>query len=319
MGVRHINRASLSLLSGATAMVCLLLPTLGQAQMSPIDSGQYAAKAIQVNGRVSVLRDAAEYAIEVGGQVHVKELIFTGPDGSARFEVSDGSTFDVFPNSRVVFRKNVPNWRDLLDVLVGRVKVHIQHWGDQPNHNRVLTPTAVISVRGTTFDISVDQDDETTLVEVEEGVVEVQHALLPRGNPKTITTGESLKVYRDQPLAATRFDKGVIAKNLMRMGMDALSTWQSRVPRGGVGSGSGSGSGQTQKPAPPPTTSGPGGGPGGGAPPPGGFMSGNAVFVHGQYQPESRWHKMGHTILRVMIRIAFGTSPEDEVIRAVGH
>ena len=74
MGDRRITTAKLSLLLAAASVVC-------SAQMSPIDSGDYAAKAIQVTGRVSVLRDAAEYAIVEGGQVHVKELIFTGPDG----------------------------------------------------------------------------------------------------------------------------------------------------------------------------------------------------------------------------------------------
>ena len=59
--------------------------------------------------------------------------------------------------------------------------------------SRVMTPTAVISVRGTTFDVSVSDDDETTLVEVEEGQVEVQHALLPRGNAKVLSPGETLR------------------------------------------------------------------------------------------------------------------------------
>ena len=230
MGFRPMVTAKLSLPLAAAAMLCLLAPSTILAQMpAPIDSGQYAAKAIQVTGRVSVLRDSIEYAIVEGGQVNVKELIFTGSDGQARFQVSDGSTFDVYPNSRVIFRKNVPNWRDLLDVLVGRVKVHIEHWGNQPNHNRVLTPTAVISVRGTTFDISVDDDDETTVVEVEEGVVEVQHALLPGGSPRILNTGESLRVYRNEPIASGRIDKGEVFKRVARMAIDAFSTMESRV------------------------------------------------------------------------------------------
>jgi hypothetical protein len=323
--VPKVHVSGLSLLAAVAAVVCLL-PAQSFAQFATIDSGQYAAKAIQISGRVSVLRDAVEYAVEVGGEVRVKELIFTGPDGSARFQVSDGSTFDVYPNSRVIFRKNVPNWRDLLDVLVGRVKVRIQHWGTEPNHNRVLTPTAVISVRGTTFDISVDDDDETTLVEVEEGVVEVQHALLPRGNPKVLTTGESLRVFRNEPLALNRFDKGTIFKQAMRIGMDAISTWESRIPHGGGagGSGSGSGSGDTHKTPPPPTTgSGSTGAPGGGlGPPGGGFMgSGHAVYVHGHYEPrdESRIHKIGRNVWHVVSRIIFGESAEQQVIRAAGH
>jgi hypothetical protein len=314
MRERRITMAKLSLLSAAVAVVC-------SAQMTPIDSGDYAAKAIQVVGRVSVLRDASEYAIVEGGQVHVKELIFTGPDGSARFQVSDGSTFDVYPNSRVVFRKNVPNWRDLIDVLVGRVKVHIQHWGAQPNPNRVLTPTAVISVRGTTFDISVDEDDETTLVEVVEGIVEVQHALLPRGNPRTLTTGESMRVYRNEPIATNRFDKGAMAKQALRIAMDAFSTWRSGIPRAGgsVPGGSGStGSGDTKKLPPPPSGPGAPGPPGA---PSGGFVSSHVVYVHGHAEQEAdtRWYKIRHTILHTVTRVLFGTSPEDEVIRAIGR
>jgi FecR protein len=320
MGDRRITTAKLSLLLAAASVVC-------SAQMSPIDSGDYAAKAIQVTGRVSVLRDAAEYAIVEGGQVHVKELIFTGPDGSARFQVSDGSTFDVYPNSRVIFRKNVPNWRDLLDVLVGRVKVHIEHWGNQPNHNRVLTPTAVISVRGTTFDISVDDDDETTVVEVEEGIVEVQHALLPRGNARTLTAGESMRVYRNEPIATNKFDKGEFLKRGIRMGMDAMNTWHGMPRSGGgvAGAGGGSGSGDTHKIPPPPTNapSAPGA-PGAPPPPPppgGGFTtSGHAIYIHGQSQgPQTRWHKIGHAILVTVERFVFGRTPEEEVIRAVGR
>ena len=127
-------------------------------------------------------------------------MIVTGSDGYAVFQVSDGSTFEVFPNSRVTFRANPANLKDILDVWLGRVKVHIEKFGGQPNNNRVITPTAVISVRGTVFDVSVE-DQESTLVAVEEGLVEVQHALLPTKTPKLVNPGESLRVYRDQPLA----------------------------------------------------------------------------------------------------------------------
>ncbi len=122
----------------------------------------------------------------------------------------------------MVFRKNPPNWKDLLDVLVGRVRVHIEHFGNVPNPNRVLTPTAVISVRGTTFDITVDDDDENTLVEVEDGQVEVQHALLPRGNSKLLSPGESLRVYRNEPIAAAGIDKGNLARIISAL------RWQTR-------------------------------------------------------------------------------------------
>ena len=169
-GMERPVTAKLSLLIAAT----LAVSSVCSAQFFGFDSSKSAAaKVMTLTGRVSVIREKnpEPWALEVGDQVQARQLIMTGADGQATFQVSDGSTFVVYPNSRVVFRKNEPNWSDLLDVLVGRVKVHIEHlYG--PNPNRVLTPTAVISVRGTTFDIDVNEDNEATLVEVEEGVVE---------------------------------------------------------------------------------------------------------------------------------------------------
>src|SRR6266852_3211564 len=234
-GVCRPLTAKLSLLLAATFSLCLSQMCL--AQMPPSDSGSYAAKVVTATGQVSVLKDSQPWALSIGDSVQVRELIFSGPDGHAVFQVSDGSTFEVYPNARVVFRKNPPNWRDLIDVLVGRVRIHIEHFGATPNPNRVLTPTAVISVRGTTFDVSVSDDDETTLIEVEEGSVEVRHALLPGDSPKTLSTGESLRVYRNEPIADRLVDKGTIARQVLPAVMDAVSTAAIHMPRTGGGVG----------------------------------------------------------------------------------
>ena len=225
------------LLMAATAVVCF-------AQMPPSDSTDYAAKVITLTGQVSVLKDNQPWALNPGDSVQVRQIIISGPDGHASFQVSDGSTFEVFPNSTVVFRKNVPNWRDLLDVLVGRVRVHIQKLGNQPNPNRIYTPTAVISVRGTTFDVAVTDQDESTVVEVEEGEVAVQHALRPVGAPKILHAGDSITVYKNYPLQAGGVDRGTILNHGLRALMDALNTAVYRNSRGipGIGGG-GSGGG----------------------------------------------------------------------------
>jgi ferric-dicitrate binding protein FerR (iron transport regulator) len=246
--VVHLNRlAVLPLLVAAVAGVC-------SAQFTPFNTANYAAKVVTQTGQVSIVKDTQPWALSVGDSVQVRDLIITGVDGHALLQVSDGSTFEVFPNSRVVFRKNPPNWRDFLDVLVGRVRVHIEHLGNVPNPNRVLTPTAVISVRGTTFDISVNDDDENTLVEVEDGQVEVQHALLPRGNSKLLNPGESLRVYRDEPIAHN-FDKGNLARRVLHSISDAALTMATRMPTSGGAAGAGGaagGVGDTTKVPPPP-------------------------------------------------------------------
>ena len=80
------------------------------------------------SGDVSQLGDRAGYraTIKPCGIVNQQQIIKTGPDGYAKFQVSDGSTFEVFPNSEVTFRKTY-GIGDLLNVWMGKVKVYIQH------------------------------------------------------------------------------------------------------------------------------------------------------------------------------------------------
>jgi hypothetical protein len=308
LGLKRLTTAKLSLLLAVAPVVCV-------GQMRPIDSDNYAAKVMTLTGQVSVLKDSTQWALEVGSSVNVKELIITGPDGHAQFQVSDGSTFEVYPNSRVVFRKNAPNWRDLLDVLVGRVKVHIERLGGQPNPNRVLTPTAVISVRGTTFNISVEDEDETTLVEVEEGLVEVQHALLPRGNAKMLSAGESIRVFKNEPLASSLIDKGDLFRRVFRAALDAATTIATRTPKiGSIGGGSG-GSGDVKKPPPPPPP--PALGPPPPPPPlgPGHLVSSGSdagVPVQPAHQ-ESRFHKVAHVLWRVVSTMFLEPAPHIDI------
>src|SRR6266436_4824589 len=205
----------LSLMLVAIAAVC-------PAQFTPFQTGTYAAKVISQTGQVSIVKDTQPWALSVGDSVQVRDLIVTGPDGYALLQVSDGSTFEVFPGSRVVFRDNPGNWKDLLEVFLGRVKIQIQKIGGQPNYNKVRTPTAVISVRGTIFDVSVEDEDATTLVVVDEGQVEVEHALLPSGHPKMLNAGEWVRVFKHQPLAAKSVDKSGVLRGAMRAAADAL-------------------------------------------------------------------------------------------------
>ncbi len=137
-----------------------------------------AAQVVEAQGAVSLLRDNQEWALFPGDSVQLGQTIVTGPDGFATLAVSDGSSFLVYPDSRVVFRKNPGSLRDLIDVFLGRVKIHINRLGGEPNPTRVYTPTAVISVRGTTFEVSVDESEVTTVFVVE-GSVGVRHQLLP--------------------------------------------------------------------------------------------------------------------------------------------
>ena len=245
----------------AALFVC---PVFAQLPNLFPEEKQYSAKILQLTGQVSVMKGNEPWALNVGDWVQKRQVIVTGSDGYALLQVNDGSTFEVFANSHVVFRNNSGDWKDLLDLFLGRVKVHVQKFGGQPNPNRVTTPTAVISVRGTIFDVQIEDTDATTLVLVEEGLVSVRHALLPSGPPKMLSQGEYLRVYKTQPIAKASFDKGNALKRAMQMASDAVTAALNRMPRGGAGSGPAAGGG------PVPTPGGGGGLPGdtGATPPP---------------------------------------------------
>jgi hypothetical protein len=192
------------------------------------------------SGDVSQLGDRAGYrsTIPPCGTVNQQHVIKTGPDGYAKFQVSDGSTFEVFPNSEVTFRKTF-GIGDLLNVWMGKVKVYIQHFPGVPNPNNVTTPTALISVRGTIFDVDV-QEDGATFVTLDEGLVDVRH-LQVASRIITLNPGESVQVLPNTPLAALPRDKGMILRQVLRGLEDAFrqAIYQRNGSPGTGGTGTG--------------------------------------------------------------------------------
>ncbi len=249
--------SAVMLLASLTPVVCL---GQGLPGIESLFGDDVAARVVNREGQVSLYKDNTYWAIDTGDSVHVRQVVVTGADGHATFRVSDGSTFEIFPNSQVTFRANPGSLRDILDVWLGRIRVHIQRPGGQPNPNRIFTPTAIISVRGTIFDVTVDDEEEATVVLVEEGSVGVEHRLMPRSfEPKVLNAGQELTVHRNLPLDEARhFDTG----RALQMASDIFLQIMIRMPRtggsGGIqvpGGGSGGGlPGDTggKPPAPPP-------------------------------------------------------------------
>src|SRR5436309_2153482 len=92
-------------------MRALFFATALVISMTPLAAQDSAAKVIYQTGQVPLSSGGYFKALSAGDAVKAQQLIVTGPDGYARFEVSDGSTFEVFPNSKVVFRETPGNWQ----------------------------------------------------------------------------------------------------------------------------------------------------------------------------------------------------------------
>lgn len=111
--------------------------------------------------------------------VQVGEEVRTGPGAQLILEVPDGSYMVVSENSKLVVEDFWSgNLRSLMNLMVGRVRFYVQRFGGRPNPYRVTTPTALIAVRGTIFEINID---EAQIAEVRclEGRVAVESVGLP--------------------------------------------------------------------------------------------------------------------------------------------
>lgn len=224
-----LTRTARILLTAAVGAVCL-------AQQALPDRN---AKVIEQFGVLWAHSDNGLRRLAPGDTLKPQEMVETGPDGYGRFQVADGSTFEVFANSKVLFREHVGNLQDILNVVIGHIKVYIQHLNGLPNYNSVTSPTAVISVRGTVFEVVVEDDDGTTFVSLDEGIVGVKNTTAP-GDPVELHPGDSIRVIRNQPLHAMGIDKGGVFRALLRAANDAVyqvmrqSGSIARLPGGGV-------------------------------------------------------------------------------------
>ena len=166
----------------------------------------FEAHAIAVTGSVSRVRDQQPWAVSAGERVPVRQVISTGADGYAHFTVAGGSSFEIFSNSRLVFRQNTASAGDLLDVISGRVRIHLEPTLSQPQQ-RIFTPIAVVSAnRPATISLAIDEDN-TLRIDVIEGEVRVQHAKLPKSEPTIVRALDAIMVRPDEPISR-RVDRG---------------------------------------------------------------------------------------------------------------
>jgi hypothetical protein len=189
--------------------------------LQPLHAQRPAATVEVMSGQVSLMKDGhVDKPLFVGNTVLAQQTIVTGPSSYAKFRLEDDSRFEVYENSTVIFRQDWPGWSHLLNVFMGRVKLFIDH-SKGPNSNSVTTPTAVISVRGTVFDVVVEDSDGTTLVSCDEGLVQVQNTTAP-GQEPLLHPGQSVRIFRGQGLMGSKINKDPIFQVALKAARDAV-------------------------------------------------------------------------------------------------
>ncbi len=90
--------------------------------------------------------------------VHAGDELSTGPGAQLILAASDNSYMVVNENSRVIVEDFWSgNFKSIMNLMLGHVRFYIQKFGGRPNPYSVRTPTALIAVRGTEFDVIVDE------------------------------------------------------------------------------------------------------------------------------------------------------------------
>lgn len=161
-----------------------------------------SAKVLSIQGQVEIQRQPAnqpqfqKIAFKIEDQLKAGDTIITGKNGRLVLGLSDGSQAVIAAKTTVVIKDLSQSPRTLFNVVRGKTRVHIEKLGGQPNPYRVNTPTAVIAVRGTIFDVLVDEKE--TQVFLHEGQVAVTNLALP-DQPVILSAGQATKILMQRP------------------------------------------------------------------------------------------------------------------------
>jgi hypothetical protein len=114
----------------------------------------------------------------------------------------------VQPESVIVIKdfRAAVSLRELFEILLGSVRVKINHFAGRPNPYRINSPTASIAVRGTDFSVTVDSQGDTQVM-VYEGSVEVtslidptQSVVIDTGRGVLLVPGQGFELFNVLPV-----------------------------------------------------------------------------------------------------------------------
>ncbi|MGH9940058.1 MAG: FecR family protein [Blastocatellia bacterium] len=183
-----------------------LIPGAGQAQ------DLASARVLAIEGQVEIRRQGSDQArvrnisFKAEDELRAGDTIITGKSGRLVLGLSDGSQAVIAPKTTVVIKDLSASPRALFYVIRGKTRIHIEKLGGQPNPYRVDTPTAVIAVRGTIFDVLVEEEE--TQVFLHEGEVAVTNPTAP-DKAVFLLAGQMTRVPLQRvPNAPTAFKAG---------------------------------------------------------------------------------------------------------------
>lgn len=140
------------------AVVCAVIAiTVGAAAAAEIGQIKNA------NGQVFLTRNGAQQPAKAGDLVDQSDTITTGANGSVGITLIDNSRLSAGPNSRIELKQfrfdpTTQEGESVTEVRRGTLAiVSGQIAKRSPDAMKVVTPTTILGVRGTTFAVKVEE------------------------------------------------------------------------------------------------------------------------------------------------------------------
>ncbi len=174
----------------AFLLLALLVPTEARADGPIKVTSMYGPVEIESASGATLVKTSAMPTLDIG------DVVRTGPGAQMTLELPDGSYMVVQENTTLTIERF---WgsevKNLLKLIAGKVRFYIQRLGGRPNPYRVDTPTALIAVRGTTFEVQVAGSVTEVLcfdgrVSVESAGLSDREVVLDKGRKTRVEAGE---------------------------------------------------------------------------------------------------------------------------------
>ena len=193
---RRSRAAALSALCIWAALSVCAAQILSQSssQDSSVSFAPFAGAVIsEWKGSVQVQLPRAAAGHPARGQVLPEGTVLDTRDGRLVLVLrNDESEILVQPHTRLILQAPQPgNW-DTLQIILGKVRAYIRKRTGGAPPFEIGTPSAVIAVRGTRFDVEVNASGVSE-IDVFEGLVEVGSATIP-GVSVLVSPGMSTRV-----------------------------------------------------------------------------------------------------------------------------
>jgi hypothetical protein len=156
----------------AILLVCCIAAAAQEPESSPVTAPYAGATVSEFKGRVSIQLPGQSLHTPSRGEVLPPETTVNTGEGRLLLRLADGSDILLRSNTRLVLKQpEASGWR-YLQLLFGRVRAEVQKRLGGASGFKMGTPSAVISVRGTRFEVEVNRQGLTE-VDVHEGVVQL--------------------------------------------------------------------------------------------------------------------------------------------------